>query len=105
MNIDATRTVTAALEHLTGTPRGTVTWLSGVALDVSLSDNRRIRIAESAGGQPGADVVARLHRSEETYEIEAFEEQPLWVNRERVNPERLENAPSETRRRRSYAAS
>jgi hypothetical protein len=29
----------AALEHLTGPSRGTVTWLSGLALDISLSPN------------------------------------------------------------------
>ena len=89
MNIDATRTVTAALEHLTGPLRGTATWLSGAALDVLLSDDRRVRIAESAGGQLGDDAVARLHRSEETYEIEAFVGQPLWVNGERVSAKRL----------------
>ena len=90
MDIDATRTVTAALEHLTGSLRGTATWLSGVALDVSLSDNHRVRVAQSSGGEPADDVVARLHRSEETYEIEALEGHPLWINGERVTARRLE---------------
>ena len=38
--------VTASLEHLTGPARGTASWLSGVALDISLSDSRLIRITE-----------------------------------------------------------
>jgi hypothetical protein len=53
----------AALEHLTGPARGTVTWLSGSALDVSLSDAGRVRVRESGGDHADADangvVVAR----------------------------------------------
>jgi S1-C subfamily serine protease len=85
------KTVTAALEHLTGPARGTATWLSGAALDVSLSDNRLVRVTESSGEQPQGDIIARLHRSEESYEIEAPEAHPLWVNGERMSAKRLEH--------------
>ena len=88
----ATRETTiAALEHLTGPARGIATWLSGAALDVSLSDGRLVRITESGGEQPKGDVIARLHRSEETYEIEAREAHHLWVNGERISAKRLEH--------------
>jgi len=85
------KTITAALEHLTGPARGTATWLSGAALDVSLSDNRLVRITESSGEQPAGDIIAHLHRSEETYEIEAPEAHRLWVNGERMSAKRLEH--------------
>jgi S1-C subfamily serine protease len=85
------KNITASLEHLTGPARGTATWLSGAALDVSLSDNRLVRITESGGETPQGDIIARLHRSEETYEIEAPEAHPLWVNGERTSAKRLEH--------------
>ena len=88
---DTRRATIAALEHLTGPARGVATWLSGADLDVSLSDARLIRITESGGEQARDDVVARLHRCEDTYEIEAREAHPLWVNGERVSAKRLEN--------------
>ncbi|MCK5362294.1 MAG: hypothetical protein KAR22_04975 [Gammaproteobacteria bacterium] len=64
--------VAAALEHLTGPSRGTVTWLSGQALDISLSPNRFIRVSEARPGEPRDDLIARLHRAEDSYEIEAL---------------------------------
>ncbi len=90
VNSATRRTVTAGLEHLTGPARGTVTWLSGTALDASLGDSRRVRISEPGGGHSDDAVVARLHRSEETYEIEALEAYPLWINGTRVSAKRLE---------------
>ena len=85
------KAITASLEHLTGPARGTATWLSGAALDVSLSDNRLVQLSESGGEQPDSDIIARLHRSEDTYEIEAVEAHPLWVNGERTAAKRLEH--------------
>jgi len=82
--------VTAALNHLTGPARGTATWLSGAVLDVLLTDARLIRIAESDSEQPLDTVIARLHRCEETYEVEAFEAHSLWVNGERITAKRLD---------------
>ena len=72
VNSATRRPVTVGLEHLTGPARGTVTWLSGTALDASLGDSRRVRISEPGGGHSDDAVVARLHRSDETYEIEAL---------------------------------
>jgi hypothetical protein len=81
---------TASLEILTGPARGTASWLAGPTLDVSLDETDMIRIAE-AGSEPLQDgVVARLHRSGESYEIEAIEENPLWINGERVESKQLE---------------
>jgi len=82
--------VTAALEHLTGPARGTAAWLSGAVLDVSLTDTHLIRITEPDSEQPVDTVIARLHRSEETYEIEGLEAHLLWVNGERIAAKRLE---------------
>ncbi len=81
----------AALEHLTGPSRGTVKWLSGSALDISLGPNRLIRISEARPGEPRDDLVARLHRTEDSYEIEALEGRPVWVNGVRVTARQLEH--------------
>ena len=90
MNTGTEYPVTAALEYLTGPARGTATWLSGMVLDVSLVDARRIRVAESESAQPDAGVIARLHRDDHSYEIQALEAHPLWINGERVSAKRLE---------------
>jgi S1-C subfamily serine protease len=79
----------ACLEHLTGPARDTITWLAASTLDVALEDGRRIRLGETPPGEPGANVVARLHRAGGTYEIERLGDQPIWVNREPVKAQRL----------------
>ena len=86
-------TIAAAFEHLTGPSRGTATWLNSTAetLNVLLSERRRLRVSEADGALGDESVVARLHRSGESYEIEALEDQPLWVNGERVSAKKLEH--------------
>jgi S1-C subfamily serine protease len=87
---DTSSTAPASLEILTGPARGTASWLSGTALDISLNDAEMIRVAE-AGSEPLEDgVVARLHRSGDGYEIEAREQNPLWINGERVESKQLQ---------------
>lgn len=81
---------TASLEILTGPARGTASWLTGSTLEVSLNDADMIRVAE-AGSSPLEDgVVARLHRSGASYEIEALDETALWINGNRVESKQLE---------------
>ena len=80
-----------ALEHLTGPFRGTVIWLSGSTLDISLRTNRFLRVSEARPDEPRDDLVARLHRAEDTYEIEALEGRPVWVNGVRVTAQKLEH--------------
>jgi len=85
------RDAPASLEILTGPARGTASWLSGTALDISLNEEDMIRVAE-AGSEPLKDgVVARLHRSGEGYEIEARDQNPLWINGSRVDSKQLES--------------
>lgn len=81
----------AALEFLTGPARGTATWLGSATLDVSLHGDRLIEINEPGVGRVERDVVARLHRLEDTYEIEARDGGLLWINGERVTAKRLEH--------------
>jgi len=81
----------AALEHLTGPSRGTVAWLSASTLDISLRTNRFLRVSEARPDEPRDDLVARLHRAEDTYEIEALEGRPVWVNGVRVTTQKLEH--------------
>ena len=84
------RNAPASLEILTGPARGTASWLSGTALEISLNDKDMIRVAE-AGSEPLRDgIVARLHRSGDGYEIEASEQNPLFINGNRVDSKYLE---------------
>lgn len=81
----------SALEHVTGPSRGLVTWLGGEALDVCLGPDRIIRVSDADGGAPRDDVIARLRRVEDGYEIVAYEDRPIWVNGVRVIAQRLEH--------------
>ena len=82
----------AALEHLTGPSRVKVTWLGASAVDISVTPERFIRVSEARPGEPPEDLIARLHRADDTYEIEVPEERPVWVNGVRVTARRLENS-------------
>ncbi len=78
-----------ALEHLTGPARGTITWLRGPDLDISLSPNRLLRVSEAGPDTSRDDLIARLHHDDDTYEIMAPEDQPVWVNGARVTARKL----------------
>ncbi len=80
-----------ALEHLTGPCRGTVTWLGGSFLDISLNANRVIGVTETLPGEPGDDLVGRLRFVEGSYEVVAIEGRPIWVNGVRVTAQKLNN--------------
>jgi S1-C subfamily serine protease len=83
------RGATAVLEVLTGAGRGTACWLSGATIDLSLDDQDRLLAAEAGDRPERGVVVARLHRSADSYEIEALADDPLWVNGERVQSRQL----------------
>ncbi len=86
-----TAQVAVALEHMTGPSRGSVTWLSASTLDVTLDAGCFIRVSEAQAGEPRDDLVARLHRVDDTYEIEASANQSVWVNGKRINSSRLKH--------------
>lgn len=81
----------AALEHLTGPSRGTVTWLADSALDISLKANRFLTVSPARPGEKRNAMIARLHRAEDTYEIEAIEGRQVWVNGEQVTARKLKS--------------
>lgn len=81
--------VIATLEHLTGPSRGTVTWLSEPELDISLSPGRVIQVATAHPDEPPERLVARLHQTGDTYEIEVPTQLKLWVNGALVTVKRL----------------
>lgn len=81
----------AALEHLTGPSRGTITWLTGSVLDVSLGASQFIHVSDARAGEPRRDLVARLHRAGESYEIEAVEGFAIWINGDRVAARKLDD--------------
>jgi serine protease Do len=79
------------LEHLTGPSHGTVTWLNGSTLDVSLTASRFLHVSEARSGEPAEDTVARLHPADETYEVVAIEGKQVWVNGDPIDAQKLEN--------------
>lgn len=81
----------AVLEYTTGPSRGKTTVLNASAMDVFLSSDRLIRVAEASPGEAPDDLVARLHTAGDTYEIETTGDHPVWVNRNRITSHRLKN--------------
>ena len=76
---DTTLPVVASLEHLTGPSRGRVTWLDGSALDLCLNAQRRARVEHADPEGLCEGHVGRFHRVEDSYQIEAPEDVPVWV--------------------------
>jgi serine protease Do len=80
----------AALEHLTGPSRGTVSWFSAPALDITLGPRRNIRVIQTNFEVPANNLIAQVHQIDHTYEIKAPHDLPLWVNGVRVVSKLLE---------------
>ncbi|OUS04819.1 hypothetical protein A9Q96_14010 [Rhodobacterales bacterium 52_120_T64] len=80
-----------ALEHMTGPARGSLTWLGASTLDVTLDAGCFIDISEPRVGDKNSDLVARFHKIENTYEIEAAVDRSVWVNGIQVVSARLEH--------------
>ena len=80
-----------ALEHMTGPSRGSVTWLNASTLDVTLDAGCFVLISETQAGGLGEDLIARLHRIDDTYEIEALADHMVWLNGDRITHGRLKH--------------
>jgi serine protease Do len=80
-----------SLEHLTGLSRGTVTWISRPFLDVTIEENGFINISSASPDEQRDNLVARLQRSEDTYEIQSVDGWPLWINGVHVASHKLAN--------------
>ena len=88
MDISAEPSSAFALEHMTGLRRGTVAWLESATLDVLMETDRTIRISVAKPEQR-AGLVARLHRSGDSYEIEAKGGPTVWVNGTAITAQKL----------------
>lgn len=86
-----TAPLAVALEHMTGPARGSLTWLGASTLDVTLDAGCFIEISETRVGEKNADLVARFHRIDDTYEVEAAGDQSVWVNGVKAASARLEH--------------
>ena len=80
-----------SLEHLTGVSRGTVTWISRPFLDVTIEENGLIKIVSASPDEARDNLVARLQRSEDSYEIQSVDGCPLWINGVHVTAHKLAN--------------
>jgi len=84
-------TSAAALEHLTGPRRGTVTWLSGSPLNIFLGANRILRLSEPRPDEPAEQRIAHLQMTDGHYKITANAGRSVWVNGLQVTEQTLEN--------------
>ena len=83
--------VTLALEHMTGPSRGSISWLNAATLDITLDAGCFVHVSEARAGEPRSDLVARLHRVDGSYEIEAKDKVTVWVNGKRISASRLKH--------------
>lgn len=79
----------AALEHLTGPCRGSTSWLGDSVMDITFGPDMRIVVGPAKVGAQDGSVLARLHRSSKTYEIESVGDHPIWINRTRLTAQAL----------------
>ncbi len=80
-----------ALEYLTGSLRGRVTWLGRSELGVFQGPKNFVGISEIRPGELRDDLIARLHPVEDSYEIVARKGHSLWVNGILVDAQQLKH--------------
>lgn len=81
----------ASLEHLSGPACGATTWLGAVPLDVFFDPKGVLKVAKTRAGKAREGLIARLHPSGDSYEVEAPEGRLLWVNGVRAVRQRLKH--------------
>lgn len=81
----------ASLEHLTGTARGTVSWLGSGIQEARLTASNAVHIADPADPADHQTLLARLHRLDDGYMAEAADGAVIWVNGKPVDRARLVN--------------
>jgi serine protease Do len=79
----------AALEHLTGSMRGEVSWVTGSAVDAQLEAEQRLVLVPADPNGPVPQTIARFRQVGNSYEIEAPEGRQLWVNGQRIQMSQL----------------
>ena len=79
----------AVLEHLTGASRGKATWLADPSLNVILRRGHLIDVIADDVSEDDGELVARLRRTDDTFEIEAVSGQPIWINGQLTEHARL----------------
>ncbi len=80
-----------ALEHLTGPMRGTTTWITNNDISITLSPSRIVHVVPGAVAATDSALIARLRRSGDSFEIEAVDGRPIWVNGQSVQSIRLKH--------------
>lgn len=81
----------ASLEHLTGPSSGIVNWLKGSSLNVALDPHRFIHITSSRQTNSAFNLVARLQRKGDGFEIKAVKGNSIWVNGLPIKTKHLEH--------------
>ncbi len=81
----------AVFQHLTGPSCGTATWVGDRQLSVTLGQSRSLDVSAEESSDDKAELVARLTRAGDTYEIEAADARQMWVNGRALKSRRLEH--------------
>ncbi len=84
----------ATLQHLSGDGIGTETWLSGPKINISLDENRLLKLSEIeavSGEGTNSPIIATLSRAGGTYRLETSRDYPIWVNGRQVDDGELIN--------------
>ena len=84
-------TPVAVFEHLTDPSCGTATWVGGRQLNIALSQGRILDVSAEAPIDDKVELVARLRRTSDTYEIEAADTRQMWINGRPLKSRRLEH--------------
>ena len=81
----------AVFEHLTGPTCGTATWVGDRQLSVTLGQGRSLDVSAEEPTDGNVELVARLTRTGDTYEIQAADTRQIWVNGRPLKSRRLEH--------------
>lgn len=75
-----TPAVVAALEHLTGASRGTLSWIVGDDVDILLTPSRRLVISDGKIDPSLGQKIAHIRLREGGYALEVTDGNQVWVN-------------------------
>ena len=82
------RATVAALDHLSGPSVGLQTLLFSRELDVHLNPDRFLHVTKSGKPvekKPGSELIARLVRTSDSYQLEACNNASIWINGRKID--------------------
>lgn len=86
--------IVAALEHLTGASRGTLSWIASDDVDVLLTPSHQLLISdnEDEDERPANETIAHISHRHGEYVLEALDQNKIWVNASLVAKRHLQQS-------------